>query len=608
MSQPTDIVLDGAGYMVQPGSYRRGQDGIAEGRTGRIVMRDFFGGQLRAFQLERDRAHAGIGVGPTLNGQGVWPWPAETTATLDTAWPTPFRNTRLPQVSVDNYVFFGLGQFLLRTVAHDAASWAPPTVAYDFGAGKSITGLFNAKGEVGVCLGGGLSVQAVPAAGGATTNLNGTGEFGRFGVGYAGHAIYAMARTGGATETLHLTGPNGTDARMLDHWIVNMGLYEGKVVVATKQSLYTFSGRADDSAGGKAAWSGEFVPFHNEAWSEEWDDYPFLLGYGGKLYTWVNKQCVEWNPNGDRAGGRATGLEGLRCYGAAIAGGYLVVCIETVSNRSQLWAWDGAGWWLIRDTPVANFRNVWPVGLAGAGNWDLMVMRDGSRTIDLFRLIWRDNTRHALSALGEFTTAMLDAGERDKDKAWRKVGAVFAAPAVTGAVPDASTCDISLLYNPGGTSVWTQAQLVTKAGNTIANMNFTLEADIASNAVVSRFLQLKATWQPNGAWAPILTALWAEYETLDSPARRRKWSFVVAARDQTLDRAGALLPRTGRQLIAGLWQAWQTGRTLAFRDQDYDADPSERRVRIVGIDEQVPKPSDAGLWGASLLKLTLVEV
>jgi hypothetical protein len=31
-------------------------------------------------------------------------------------------------------------------------------------------------------------------------------------------------------------------------------------------------------------------------------------------------------------------------------------------------------------------------------------------------------------------------------------------------------------------------------------------------------------------------------------------------------------------------------------------------VRIVGIEEAVPKPSDAGRWGASLLKLTLVEV
>jgi hypothetical protein len=55
MPQTTDIVLDGAGYMVLPGSYRRMQDGVAEGRMGRINLSDFFGGQRRALQLERDR-------------------------------------------------------------------------------------------------------------------------------------------------------------------------------------------------------------------------------------------------------------------------------------------------------------------------------------------------------------------------------------------------------------------------------------------------------------------------------------------------------------------------------------------------------------------------
>jgi len=66
----TDVVLAGAGYMVAPGTYKRGQDGVAEGRTGRVGIRDFFGGNHRAFQLERDRAGwVSLGVGPAFGGQ-----------------------------------------------------------------------------------------------------------------------------------------------------------------------------------------------------------------------------------------------------------------------------------------------------------------------------------------------------------------------------------------------------------------------------------------------------------------------------------------------------------------------------------------------------------
>lgn len=68
-NQPTDVEIAGAGYMLAPGTYRREQDGLPEGRPGRIVVRDFFGGQRRAFQLERDRGWDGAGVGPAYDGQ-----------------------------------------------------------------------------------------------------------------------------------------------------------------------------------------------------------------------------------------------------------------------------------------------------------------------------------------------------------------------------------------------------------------------------------------------------------------------------------------------------------------------------------------------------------
>jgi hypothetical protein len=41
---------------------------------------------------------------------------------------------------------------------------------------------------------------------------------------------------------------------------------------------------------------------------------------------------------------------------------------------------------------------------------------------------------------------------------------------------------------------------------------------------------------------------------------------------------------------------------------DYDATAATSQVRIVGIAEEVAKPSDGGRWGESTVALTLVEV
>ncbi|HEV2066424.1 MAG TPA: hypothetical protein VGR08_06285, partial [Thermomicrobiales bacterium] len=168
--------------------------------------------------------------------------------------------------------------------------------------------------------------------------------------------------------------------------------------------------------------------------------------------------------------------------------------------------------------------------------------------------------------------------------------------------------DVFLDYSIDGGGTWTQVATRTVTGNFFTQHNVTLDADIASDAAVSRFLQLRVRWSSVLNWAPVLTGVWSEFEVLDSPARRRRWQFTVTAQDQVIDRAGTKLTRTGRQLVAELWSAWQAGTTLPFRDLDYDADPTERRVRIVGIREVVPVPSDAGRWGHSAVALTLVEV
>lgn len=127
----TDVVLNGAGYMVS--AYTRQQDGMAEGRSGRVTMRDFFGGQRRVFQLERDKAGNGLNVGPVLGGQGVQPWGRlQSSVAMPTFSTVPSANTSIPSAFVGDVLYFAVGSELWRTQAIGAA-WSAPVLAWDAG-------------------------------------------------------------------------------------------------------------------------------------------------------------------------------------------------------------------------------------------------------------------------------------------------------------------------------------------------------------------------------------------------------------------------------------------------------------------------------------------
>jgi hypothetical protein len=148
-------------------------------------------------------------------------------------------------------------------------------------------------------------------------------------------------------------------------------------------------------------------------------------------------------------------------------------------------------------------------------------------------------------------------------------------PERAGNLASTANLGISLHYSQDNGETWSLTDAKTApGGNLPANYNVTLGGSLASNAVVSPFLQLKVEWLA-ADWAPVLVGLWAEYETLDSPARRRRWTFTIQAQDQVIDRDGAQLTRTGRQQIAELWDHWENGTTLPFHDLDHDDDPTD---------------------------------
>jgi hypothetical protein len=598
---PTDITLDGEGYMVVAGSYRRASDGAPDTRPGSISISDFAGGQRRAFQLERDRGWDAVGVGPALNGQGVEPWPFIQSFTDGVIGSVS--TVRAPHIVLDPYAYLAVGRYLYRTVDLSASSWSAMTQVADAGTGKTITRLAHYQGEVALCCGNGLDVQLYSPGSGTVTTLS-TGLKARLGIGYANRLIYADPSAGNEQILRMTTGGVGGDSRELDAPIVNLGLHDGKVAIATKQSLWLLGGRADPVT---FAWSSEPQPFFTHGiWTDD-EDFLFLLSYGGKLYTWLANGVMEWNPSGDRQGWRATGIEGRSCTGATVAGDRLIVTIVTRAGESESWAFDGTGWWLMLRS--SNQTRVWPMYTGGAGNIDLVLFRDGSTSVtyDLVRLIYRHETAtNYNTGASDYRTSLLDGNERSLEKVWRRIGAVFAAPELRGNPSSANPVTMTLSYsiNSGRSWITAGSTTVSDPQQRTADIGF----DLGATPMSSRFLQMRVSFSGVVDWSPALVGLWADYEAIGISPRRRRWNLSVRARDRTVTRDGAVDPRDGRSIAADLWQAWASTTSIAFEDVDFPASGTTYNVRIASIREEIPVPNDASQWGDSVVILELVEV
>ncbi len=626
MAQPTDIVLDGAGYMLAPGTYQRAQDGMAEGRTGRIVFRDFFGGLKRHLQLERDRGFDGDHIGPALNGQGVQPWAVRSGPySMPSGTAQASADIRVPSVICGGRLHVALGARLIKFDAPGGASLGPATL-YTAAGNILDMCLYSSNGMI-LALGSGHDIIWVRSSDAMTAPVLADERATAIG-GYGGYAVYRDARTAARPTYVRQVTGTQVETRILDYDIERLENAGASIYAITAGAIYEYRGRVrtvqrsnpaytgvdstEPPTVGNMEWTGDWEPFFQHGVTAEPDDFRFFVGFGGNILAWVAGEAMEYKPTGERAGWRATGLTGRRCFGGCVAGGYAVVSIESHEGRNELWAWDGSGWWKIASQPMAATGYwIWPTNLNDTARHDLMCFKHGSAQVDIFRLHHRSGTVHAFSPTAEFITPMIDAGERDKAKAWRRIGATFSSPERFGDLASTDNVACYLDFSLDGGATWTQAAggfthaFSGVEGNAPGAMTFGLDAAIGAT---SRWIMLRVRWQGVSGWAPILTGLWAEYEILDSPARRRTWAFDIVAQDQVINRAGAPLATTGRQLIAGLWESWETGSTVAFRDIDYDAAAIERTVRIVGIAEKAARPADHGRWGDSVVSLRLVEV
>jgi hypothetical protein len=597
LSQPTDIVLAGDGYMVVPGTYRRMTDGTAEGAPGSIVQRDFIGGQRRAIQLEAERGWDSEGVGPVLFGQGVEPWPFASAYT-DATIATPLSTQPVPAMLLGDTIYVGIGRYLFRSVPVSSPTWSDFTLAADLGSGSIISGLAPYGDKLAVACGATRDIQTYNPSGGTLTTLQ-AGEKGEGIVGYANQLIWSDATASG-TARLRLTTGGGIDSRELDSPIVRMVLHGGEIAIATRTSLYLLGGRPDATNG---VWLGEPRPtFTHGTWTDP-ADFRTMISFGGKLYAWLANALMEWNPNtgSNRQGWRSVGIEGVACFGATVAGGWLIVSLRTAQGTGQLWAYDGTGWWLIEN---GTFR-IWPVSIAGAGTFDLLAFRHASPTYDRYRLVHRDAVATAYRSAGAWRTSLLDASIPNEVKVWRSIQAFFAVPEDRGNTGSTDFVDLEIRYSTDGGKTWT-SHVTDSVGGTVGRV-YDLGGRITGTLPESRYLQVEIRWSGVTDWAPTLTAIAIDYERLGTVSKRRRWQLGITARDRIVERNGGQHLRSGAQIAADLWTAWSDGITLPFRDLDYDIDPTQRQVRVVGLTETNGAPTHRNEEASSMITVTLIE-
>ena len=379
---------------------------------------------------------------------------------------------------------------------------------------------------------------------------------------------------------------------LLDGKVLNWVVYGDALVIATDAGLYRLTGSWEDDGVTPAQ------TFKLASWGtlsgylQDADDFAWLVVYAGRLLAWVGGKALLYDAARDWW--RHAGLEGAATYGAAVVNGYLCVSAQHPydTSRTQLWAYNGSGWWSIDQATSPNTL-VYPVA-DGAGK--LVTFRSANAAMFAYDL--SDVTTAAtLASPWSVTTPLLDANEPDRQKAWRRVGVELSR--LDG--KDVGSWVVQLAYSTDGGTTYTIAGAQTVTSE-LASVSFALSSTSAG-------LIVKATLTRTSGLPPFVTSIWVEHETLNDSLRRRRWQFVVRAGDGVVNRLGVRDARDGQTIRTALWSLYAAATTFAFRDVDYGATSVTKNVRMLGLREEWPAPSDQSTLGAeTTLEVTLVEV
>lgn len=586
-----DIELDGIGYVLVAGTYQRMQEPLAEGRLDRVRIVDFYGGSGRAVQQERDRFWASVGAVPALDSQGVSAGPRRQDLTL-TVSPAfdPTRRTwafatsagvwvvngaNIYQVSTSGGLFAGLQhRRSLAAVAVDAVM-AGQYLYVAFGAAATV-GRYDTVANSYVS----------DAFTGVRATLLGVNE---------GSVVLVEATAGSERTVRQVTG--AASSVTLDYPVLRLFEYDGSVWALTNGSLWRL-GKASNGAVSATQEAGLALSAYG-------DDGAWVVAHQDGLYLWRSGRVMRARKRDGVWVLEPGGPAGQTSYGACVVGGWLLCEVRNQwSGASELWGYDGRGWWQIEDGAGAGPWR-WPVSMAGAADDAEVLAGRGSALNGVS--VWQVVPKPGLPGLrGDWslTTSLLDAGERDRPKLWGAIGCELAWPdgrATSG------TVYVKLEYSADGGATWVEAGGEWGFDPGLYGRRGSMSVEL-SPPIKERYLQVRVSMRNVSTWCPVLVGVWAEYELVQVGASRKKWRFAVQCRDGQVLRDGSVHALSGWHQAREIWQAFESEAAVTFKDIDYDVTGVVERVRVVGVRETLSKGEPRDGFGGREVEVTLVQV
>jgi len=586
-----DIELDGIGYVLVPGTYQRMQEPLAEGRLDRVRIVDFYGGSGRALQQERDRFWVSVGAVPALDSQGVSAGPKRQDLSL-TVSPAfdPTKRTWAFATSTGVWVVNGANIYQLSTggglfagLQHRRSLAAVAVDAIMFG--QYLYVAFGSAATVGR-LDTVAGSYVIDAFSGVRATRLGVNE---------GNVVLVEATAGSERTVRQVSG--AASSVTLDYPVLRLFEYDGSLWALTNGSLWRLG---KESNGAVSATLEAQLPL-----SAYGDDGVWVVAHLDGLYLWRSGRVMRARKRDGVWVLEPAGPAGQASYGACVVGVWLICEVRNQwSGASELWGYDGRGWWQIEDGAGAGPWQ-WPVSIAGAaGDAEVLAGRaSAANAVSVWQVVSKPGMP-GLRASWSLTTSLLDAGERDRPKLWRGLGCELAWPderATSG------TVYVQLEYSADGGKTWAQAGSEFAFDPALYGRRGSMSVEL-SPPVKERYLQVRVSMRNISSWCPVLVGVWAEYELVQVGASRKKWRFAVQCRDGQVLRNGAVHTLSAWEQARELWEALASEAAVTFKDIDYDVTGVVERVRVVGVRETLSKGERRDGYGAREVEVTLVEV
>jgi hypothetical protein len=604
VAQTHDIMLDGAGYMIVPGSYSYAVAGAqaAPVRAGiPSFAQAYAAGQHSATVIDRDMTRwTAVGMRPAPIGLGDEPGrlilaPGEVFPTLGVS----AFDSNSQAVIYGGEVYFSQGASLYKVV-RASGNWS--TIAFVGTAAGAITSmaviynlLFMACAAPATTMSNyavGAGITNAPAAQAAVIWQYAQGIWRSKG---NDPTTISGSIDGGATWA---QWPLDSAVRAVVPWR-GRSTGGGVMLIATNFMLWELAGQW---TGSPAEFIGTVSPLYSGLGGGGTDDFAWLVEFNGLVYTWYAGSVHLWD--GVRLEPVPGGPRGVT-HGGCVAGGTL--CVSTTdpaTGYTTISCYDGLRWFVLARGNSRLWANL--CGTSGIiGDGHLLAFGQGGAILSRWALPVSGFAAPPATS-GNVTVGPLDGGQGDTIKTWTRVVIDWSLAL--------QPSQLAPPTNPGGTllvetsvddgSSWaTQGTVTVAAGATSRQESVAFAA-----AMEAQRLLVRVTWTPASAYAAFqIDGIWASGWTIADAQHRETWTMKLKVTDKLITRDGSVDARTGETMLQALRSLAQTGRTATFHDLDDDLAPTARTVRVAELKEAERK-GDGTHFLESQVTLTLTAV